>query len=149
MGLEGMQVDVTDDDQLVQRVAAIDIAKASGMVCTRVPHEATPGKRVSKVWQVAATTNAILGLAEQLASEDIERVVLESTSDYWRPFYYTVCRYGSSTPAMSRTSPEGLKPTSSTRSGWPSLTSGACCAPRSSRRSRSAGCATTPAFVWT
>lgn len=41
MGLEGMQVDVADDDQLVPRVAAIDVAKASGMVCTRVPHEDT------------------------------------------------------------------------------------------------------------
>jgi hypothetical protein len=30
MGLEGMHVDVADDDQLVQRVAAIDVAKASG-----------------------------------------------------------------------------------------------------------------------
>jgi hypothetical protein len=27
-------------------------------------------------------------LAEQLAGEGIERVVVESTSDYWRPFVY-------------------------------------------------------------
>ncbi|MET4143148.1 IS110 family transposase, partial [Arthrobacter sp. UYCo732] len=94
MGVEGMQIDVADDDQLVQRVAAIDVAKASRMVCTRVPHETTPGKRVSRVWQVAATTNAILGLAEELASEGIERVVLESTSDYWRPFYYLLEAHG-------------------------------------------------------
>ena len=26
-----------------QRVAAIDVAKASGMVCTRVPHPSSPG----------------------------------------------------------------------------------------------------------
>lgn len=29
-----------------------------------------------------------MNLAEQLAVEGIERVVLESTSEYWRPFYY-------------------------------------------------------------
>ncbi|MDQ6740533.1 MAG: IS110 family transposase [Actinomycetota bacterium] len=85
MSQEGTLVEVADDDQLVQRAAAIDVAKASGMVCTRVPHEATAGKRVTRVWQVSATTNAILGLADQLAAEGIERIVLESTSDYWRP----------------------------------------------------------------
>ena len=27
-------------------------------------------------------------MAEQLAGEGIQRVVVESTSDYWRPFVY-------------------------------------------------------------
>jgi transposase len=36
----------------------------------------------------AATTNAILELADHLAAAQIEKVVLESTSDYWRPFFY-------------------------------------------------------------
>jgi transposase len=94
MGQEGMQVVVAEDDQVVQRVAAIDVAKASGMVCTRVPHEVTAGKRVTKVWQIPATTNAIPALAGQLASEGIERVVLESTSDYWRPFFYLLEAHG-------------------------------------------------------
>jgi transposase len=40
------------------------------------------------VWQVPATTNAIIELAEQLAGQGIQRVVVESTSDYWRPFVY-------------------------------------------------------------
>jgi transposase len=55
------------------------------MVCTRVPHPAKPGQRANKVWQVPATTNAIIELAEQLACQGIQRVVVESTSDYWRP----------------------------------------------------------------
>lgn len=29
-----------------------------------------------------------MNLAEQLAAEGIQRIVLESTSEYWRPFYY-------------------------------------------------------------
>ena len=45
-----------------------------------------PGRRVTRVWSVEATTNAIVELADQLASERIERVVVESTSDYWRSF---------------------------------------------------------------
>jgi transposase len=84
----GQQVAVDDHEQIVERVAAIDVAKASGMVCTRAPHPAAVGKRITTVWQVRSTTNQILELADQLAAEGIERVVVESTSDYWRPFVY-------------------------------------------------------------
>ena len=70
------------------RVAAIDLVKASGMVCTRVPHQAKPGQRVTTVWQVPATTNALIELADQLACQGIDRVVVESTSDYWRAWLY-------------------------------------------------------------
>jgi transposase len=84
----GQQVEVDDHEQIVERVAAIDVAKASGMVCTRVPHPDVAGKRVTMVWQVGAATNQILELAEQLAGQGIQRVVVESTSDYWRPFVY-------------------------------------------------------------
>jgi hypothetical protein len=82
----GQQVEVDEHEEIVGRVAAIDVAKASGMVCTRVPHATRAGKRVTTVWQVASTTNQILELADQLAGEGIERVVVESTSDYWRPY---------------------------------------------------------------
>ena len=82
----GQQVEVDEHEQIVERVAAIDVAKASGMVCTRVPHPDVAGKRVTTVWQVGAATNQILELAEQLAGQGIQRVVVESTSDYWRPF---------------------------------------------------------------
>jgi transposase len=82
------QVEVEEREEIVGRVAAIDVAKASGMVCTRVPHATKAGQRATTVWQVPSTTNAILELAEQLAGEGIERVVVESTSDYWRPFVY-------------------------------------------------------------
>src|SRR5262245_62829472 len=58
------------------------------MVCTRVPDHKVPGRRVTQVWQVAATTNAVMTLADELAGLGIERVVVESTSDYWRPFVY-------------------------------------------------------------
>src|SRR6266536_2187725 len=75
-------------EQVVGRVAAVDVAKASGMVCTRVPHPSRPGRRVTKVWEVDATTNAITELADHLVRQGIEKVTVESTSDYWRPFLY-------------------------------------------------------------
>ncbi|MFD7474561.1 IS110 family transposase [Streptomyces sp. NPDC059837] len=76
------------DDGTVARVAAIDIAKASGMVCLRVLHHTIGGRRVQKVWTVASTTNTILELGDRLVCQGVERVVMEATGSYWRPFFY-------------------------------------------------------------
>ena len=82
------QIEDEEHEQILDRVAAIDVAKATGRVCTRVPHPSTPGRRLTRVWEVPATTNSILQLADQLLEQRIERVTLESTSDYWRGFFY-------------------------------------------------------------
>ena len=75
-----------DSEQVLERVCAIDVAKESGMVCTRLP---SPGGRgTSRVWQVAATTNAVSDLAAELVSAGVEKVTVESTSDYWRIWFY-------------------------------------------------------------
>jgi transposase len=88
VGSAPVEVEAEEYEQIVERVAAIDVAKASGEVCTRVPHPSIPGRRLTRVWSVEATTNAIIELADQLVRERVERVVVESTSDYWRPFVY-------------------------------------------------------------
>jgi transposase len=85
---EPEEIEDEEHEQILERVAAIDVAKASGKVCTRVPHRSRPGKRRTRVWDVDATTNAILELGEHLAGERIEKVTLESTSDYWRIWFY-------------------------------------------------------------
>jgi transposase len=86
----GNVVDVGPDeaDHLLERAAAIDVAKASGKVCVRLPHPRIAGRRETRIWDVVATTNAIMALADELVGLGVERVVLESTSDYWRPFFY-------------------------------------------------------------
>ena len=85
---EPQEIQDEDHEQLLERVAAVDVAKASGMVCTRMPYESKLGRRVTKVWQVDATTNAIIQLGGQLVGLGVERVTVESTSDYWRPWVY-------------------------------------------------------------
>jgi transposase len=40
------------------------------------------------VWQVPATTNTVSDLAGQLVDLGVEKVTVESTSDYWRIWYY-------------------------------------------------------------
>jgi transposase len=82
------EIEADEQEETLERVAAIDVAKASATVCTRVVHPSVAQRRVTKVWDVGATTNAIMALADELADAGIERVVLESTSDYWRPFFY-------------------------------------------------------------
>jgi len=86
--MEPQEIEDEEYEQILDRVAAIDVAKASGMVCTRVPHPSRPGKKRTRVWEVSATTGAVLELADHLAGEGIEKVTLESTSDYWRIWYY-------------------------------------------------------------
>jgi hypothetical protein len=73
---------VIDDEQherVHDRVAAIDVAKDSGMVCTRTPHPSRPGARRSAVWTVKARMSAVRALGRQLARDGIEIVTLEST----------------------------------------------------------------------
>ena len=77
-------IDDEEHERVHERVAAIDVAKDSGMVCTRTPHPSRPGARRSTVWTVTARMKAIRGLGRQLKKDGIEIVTLESTSDYWR-----------------------------------------------------------------
>jgi transposase len=78
-------IEAVEGEKLLQRVGAIDVAKASGKVCVRLPGRQ---RRITKVFDLAATTNAIMNLADELVEMGIERVVVESTSDYWRAFFY-------------------------------------------------------------
>jgi transposase len=86
--LRPVRVEVDESEVLVARVAGIDVAKASGMVCTRVPDPDRPGHRRTETFEVKSTTKALVELGDFLRVRGIERVVLESTSDYWRSFYY-------------------------------------------------------------
>ena len=63
------------------------MAKASGKVCLRLPRPGR-GQRVSRVWDVEATTAASASWPITWSPGRIEKVTLESTSDYWRIWYY-------------------------------------------------------------
>jgi hypothetical protein len=145
----GQQVEVDEREEIVERVVAIDVAKASGMVCTRVPHATGVGRRVTRVWQVPSTTNQVLELAELLAGEGIERVVVESPSDSWRPFVSVLEARGLVVwlvNARDARAPAGAAQDRQAGGGVvvQAAASGAGCGPRSSRLPRSAGCGRTP-----
>jgi transposase len=80
--------ETNDTEELIARVAALDIGKASLVCCVRVPSPDTPGKRLQEVRTYATMTRSLLVLAERLAGLGVTRVVMEATSDYWKsPFY--------------------------------------------------------------
>jgi transposase len=85
---EPEEIPDTEHELVLERVCAIDVAKDSGKVCVRVSGRAS--KRVSKVWDVPARTGAVAELAEHLLAEGIEKVTVESTSDYWRIWFYVL-----------------------------------------------------------
>jgi transposase len=73
---------------LVERVAALDIGKASLTACLRVPHEDQPGARRQEVRTYATTTPALLDLRDWLVCQGVTLVVMEATSAYWKPPFY-------------------------------------------------------------
>jgi transposase len=83
-------IDDEEHERVYERVAAVDVAKDSGMVCTRTPHRSRPGARQSTVWTVKARMASIRTLGRQLKRDGIEMVTLESTSDYWRIWFFVL-----------------------------------------------------------
>ena len=67
--------------------AGIDISKKDAKVCVRVAGQSRRNATETvRTW--GATTNQILALREHLEAERVSLVVMEATSDYWKPFYY-------------------------------------------------------------
>jgi transposase len=83
-----MEEIVEEPVALVERAAALDIGKASLVACVRVPHHTDPSKRRQEVRGFATTTPALLGLRDWLVCQGVSRVVMEATSDYWKPPFY-------------------------------------------------------------
>jgi len=74
--------------ELVARVAALDVGKASLTACVRVPHEDKPGRRRQEVRTFATTTRSLLELQDWLVCQGVTLCVMEATSAYWKPPFY-------------------------------------------------------------
>jgi transposase len=73
-------------EQIIERVAALDVGKAELVACIRVPGRG--GRRAQEVRSYSTMTRSLLGLGERLRELRVTRVVMESTSDYWKPVFY-------------------------------------------------------------
>jgi transposase len=77
-----------DNEQVVERIAALDIGKAELVCCVRVPDPEASGKRLQEVSTYSTMTRSLLAMADRLRQLAVTRVVMEATSDYWKPVFY-------------------------------------------------------------
>jgi transposase len=82
--------EIEDSEQIIERIAALDIGKAELTCCVRLPSQARPGKRRQEVSRWPTMTRQLLRLADHLQGLGVTRVVMEATSDYWKPPYYVL-----------------------------------------------------------
>ena len=75
-------------EEIVARVAALDIGKAELVCCVRVPDEGKPGRRLQEVETYSTMTGSLLAMSDHLRCLGVNRVVMEATSDYWKPVFY-------------------------------------------------------------
>jgi transposase len=83
-----MLEDTQDHEEIIERVAALDIGKAEVVVCVRVPSPTQPGRRAQEIATYSTMTRSLLQLADRLRELGVTRVVMEATSDYWKPVFY-------------------------------------------------------------
>ncbi len=83
-----------DDEQIIERVAALDIGKAEIVCCVRLPAPAGKKRRIQEVTTHSTMVGSLSDLANRLVDLRIERVVMEATSDYWRPPFYLFEAHG-------------------------------------------------------
>jgi transposase len=69
------------------RCAGLDISKRDVKACVRT-QEPGRARASSTVTTWGAVTSQILALRDHLITKGVTLVVMEATSDYWKPFYY-------------------------------------------------------------
>jgi len=83
-----------ETEEIIQRVAALDVGKAELTCCVRVPGQSGSGRRLQEVRTYQTMTRLLLVLADRLAELGVTRVVMEATSDYWRGVFYLLEAHG-------------------------------------------------------
>src|SRR5215207_2157333 len=89
-----MFVESSDDEQIIERVAALDIGKAEVVCCVRLPAPGGGRGRVQEVSTHSTMVPSLCDLANRLVGLGVTRVVMEATSDYWRPPFYLFEAHG-------------------------------------------------------
>src|SRR3954469_9916306 len=77
-----------DTEEIIERVAALDVGKAALVCCARVPDDKKPSRRLQEVQTYTTMTRSLLSMADRLRCLGVTRVVMEATSDYWKPVFY-------------------------------------------------------------
>src|SRR5674476_825339 len=76
-------------DVVHRRCAGLDISKKDAKVAVRVAGGGRAGTKTT-VTTWSSMTGQVLALREHLVAQQVTCVVMEATSDYWKPFYYVL-----------------------------------------------------------
>src|SRR5215213_4512465 len=134
-GEAGVLEETQETEEIIQRIAALDIGKAELTCCVRVPSPDAPGKRLQEVTTYQTMTRWLLVMTDRLAELGVTRVVMEATSDYWKGVYYLLEAHGFQTWLVNARDVKHLpgRPKTDTLDavGCVSWPSGSCCGPAS------------------
>jgi len=83
-----------DEQEIIARVAALDIGKAELVCCVRVPDPRGGSRRVQEVKSYSTMTHSLQVMADRLMDLGVTRIVMEATSDYWKPPFYLLEAHG-------------------------------------------------------
>ena len=89
-----MLAESVDEEEIIARVAALDVGKAELVCCVRVPGASGSKRRLQEVSTHSTMTRSLGDLANRLVDLRVERVVMEATSDYWKPVFYLLEAHG-------------------------------------------------------
>ena len=89
-----MLEETQETEEIIQRVAALDVGKAELTCCVRVPGQGSSGRRAQEVRTYKTMTRSLLVLVDRLRELGVTRVVMEATSDYWRGAFYLLEAHG-------------------------------------------------------
>lgn len=78
------------DEVLYLRSAGLDLGKRFLVACVRSPHRSRSGSWSVETERFGTTGAEIRRLMAWLLERQVEVVVMEATSDYWRSVYYTL-----------------------------------------------------------
>jgi transposase len=73
-----------DNEEIIERVAALDVGKAELMCCVRVPDDDRLGKRLQEVQAYPTMTRSPVRMCDHLACLGVTRVVMEATYGWVR-----------------------------------------------------------------
>jgi hypothetical protein len=76
-------------DRRIERVAGLDVHKASVKACVRVPAERA-GERQSQTRTFRTTTAGLVLVRDWLASHQVTVVGMKSTGVFWKSVYYVL-----------------------------------------------------------
>jgi transposase len=89
-----MLEETQDEQEIIARVAALDIGKAELVCCVRIPDPGGGSRRVQEVTTYSTMTRSLQTMADRLMDLGVTRVVMEATSSYWKPPFYLLEAHG-------------------------------------------------------